>query len=220
MQVKLTDPAVPMFFLGDPRDLAVSLTLYEPGPVEVDPDKLDKVYHQKLLVAIKNRVISSDIPFEELYSAFLTKYPPVGPTPEQTAEAQKAAMLIQARLRRDTRMKEQEDKLQERCLFLHKQGIIAMKSSLKEEKDLRVFRTLLHMEEAEKKRKGTLAYLHKKIHQIELEIIKRAEKDAADQLKTVKGPDSLAEKFTVVESERKAVYLNAKEIINAAYGRK
>ena len=220
MLVSFIDPATPMFFLGDPRDLILSLSLYEPGPVDVDLDKLDRVCHQKLLVAIKNKVLSSDVPFSELYSAFLAKYPPAGPSPEQTAEAQRAAMLVQARLRRESRMVEQEDKFQEKCAFLSRQKVGAMKSSLKGEKDLRIFRTLLHIEESGKQRKGVLSYLLKKIHQLELEIIHKAEKDAAEQLRTTRGPDSLAEKFTVVESERKAVYLNTREIIDAAYDRK
>ena len=216
MQVKLVEGKVPVFFLGDPRNLILTLSCAEPGPVELDFNNLPKVLQQRVLIALRDGVLEAERPFHEIFADWNTANPPVAKSQAQVAHEENISFEMQQRMQREAKIREKEEKLQSRCGYLSTLSYIQLRTSVKKETDLRLLRTLLHLEENGKGRELNIKYLVKKIKTIELKLEREIEKKTNEQLKTLKvksSKDPLAEKFTVVESEKKTIYLSTKELV-------
>lgn len=216
MQIKLVSEKVPMYFLGDPRNLILSLSCANPGPVELDFYGLTKILQQKVLIALKNGILESDKPFHEIYSDWAKLNPPVEKSETQIVHEENISLEMSQRLQREAKLREKEQKYQERLAYLSTLGFNHLRNSVKNDTELRLFRTLLLMEENGKKRSLNIKYLQHRIQVIEQKLEKEIEKRTAEQLKSFKihsRKDPLAERFTVIESEKKTIYLSTKELV-------
>jgi len=227
MKIKLSEFGPAMWFLGEPRKLIISLTFANPGPVEVDFDKLQPVDQAKLLKSIREGVVESDVPFRTLYERWAEGNVLAGSTStKEVAQIQPGpadprlvwAQQIEAKRNAlQAQRDEEEAHVLERCKYLSGLTVRGLKSSLKRENDIKLLRALLKTEEAGKGRKLVLEAIHEKIrehdHGLALEIMKLTKEQLA-------GPGVGIPKdkmgYTVEESDLETVTLTPEDLIKAA----
>lgn len=214
MQITLTDLGPPIWFLGDPKNLIVSLSFANPGPVELDFGKLEKLQQQRLLSAIQNGHLESDISFQELYEEYTKSYPPQPPVVAEDTSPAKQAM--EQRLQIEAERQEKEEKLKEKCISKLKGSVAAAVSNLTGEEDVRYLRMLMSYEQADKNRKGVIRAIRDRIKRIENGLSKRIIKEVEEQISNMK---SETDEMVVVESEQRTVVLTPEDLIAAGIRR-
>lgn len=218
MQIQLNVDASPMWFLGEPKNIVLSLNYQQPGPVEVDFDELEESLQKKLLISIRDGIIISDISFQNLYQVWLKSRPTVEETPpEDPQAAMREAIARQAAERvakREKELREKEEKFQKRCRQITEQSLRALKTMINEEKDERTVRHVLAIEEQEKQRSMVIRFLHEKLRQIEAKRARDIERKTKKQIKSDKMKRQTSP-MTVVESEMETVTLTPEDLIEA-----
>lgn len=220
MQITLNTDVSPMWFLGEPKSLVVSLNYLEPGPVELDFEKLEESQQKQLLLALKGGTIMSDMTYDALYQVWLKSRPAVEEVVEDPQAQLRLAMARQIQDRVERRKQAQVDKeakFQERCNYLSQQSVKALKATITKENDERILNALLRIEEQGKQRTMVVRRLHEKLRQIESKRAKEIEKETLRQIEAnaqVKKTSPLS----VVESEMTTVTLSPEELIKAVTG--
>lgn len=223
MQITLNTSSSAMFFLGDPKNLLLSLSYSNPGPVELDFESLDRNLQQKILLAVRNEVLNSDVPAEDLYKIW-SKDIVVAQKTESKAPPTQAEIQVQQRMELEMRRKEKEDKFLARCDSILRAGKRAVSSELAENpEDSRLARTLLQMEQAGKNRKGIVAPILSRIKTQERIMAQRINREVNEQLRTTRPKRTLnmrsvapeTDEYTVVESDFKTVVLTPEQLIEA-----
>lgn len=217
MQVTLTDMGPPMFFLGDPRNLILSLSFANPGPVELDFDSLERIQQQKILSALQNGHLESDIPFQELYEGFSKSAPPKAPTPispvaDKIIETTK--MLAEQRSELQSKRQEKEEKLKEKCIYHLSKGSTWAIKSLSHEEDPRYLRMLLATEQAGANRVSVLVKIKTRLKRVETELAVKINKATAAQIAVMRSEAETSD-LNVVESEQRTVILTPEDLIAA-----
>ena len=223
MKIKLSENSpVSMLFIGEPKNLVASLTFANPGPVDLDFDTLSRQQQLKVLNALKQGVVETDTPFQDLYDKWnlsQPKSPPEDkPVPQTDTPVVKDPSKAEERMALEKERADKEQKLFERCSLLLKQNTKVIQAELLGEEDTRFIRNLLQMESANKQRKIVLSFLQEKLVKIEAKIAKKISKDVAEQVaytprKYHEPTDFETKGYTVVESEQKTVVLSPNELI-------
>ena len=222
MQIKLSEFGPSMWFLGEPRRLIVSLNFMSPGPVEVDFASLSQPDQNKLLTAIRQGIIESDIPFCELHAAYIKAMEiPGAPSSVETVQVDpRVAYAQEVQAQRNALQAERakkEAKLLERCKFLNGLTIRAFKAALKGDQDIQFLRTLLTMEEAGEKRHGIINFLQEKIARHERILSERIIQETAQGKGSYLAPKEKVEyNIEVSEVQQVQISLSPEELIAAA----
>lgn len=222
MQITLTEIGPPIWFLGEPKNILISLSFAKPGPVDVDFESLDKNNQVRLLKAIQNGYIESDISFQELYQIHTKSQLPGAPPKQvkpQDVERPKDPLKEQ-RDKLEAERKEKEEKFQDKCQRALSGSTEAVKGFLLGEDDPRFFRTLLSMEKVGKARKGVIKLLTERIKRVEDKIARQISREANMQEQVIKEyEEKLTKGMHVVESEQRTIVLTPEDLINAAVDR-
>lgn len=221
MQITLTDLGPPIWFLGEPKNLIVSLNFANPGPVELDFTKLERVHQQRVLLALQNGYLESDIPFQEIYECYTKSAPPapkmvapdeIASAPVANTVAATTKLLADQRLQIEAERQEKEEKIKEKCLLKLKGSVVAAVSNLVGEEDPRYLRMLISYEQQGKNRKMVIRKIRERIKRIEDGLAKKITKETEDQIAAMK---SETNEMVVVESEQRTVVLTPEDLIAA-----
>lgn len=195
---------LPMWFLGKPKEIKVSLTMVNPGPVEVDFSSLERGEQEKVLIGLKDGVLTSDVPFQELYKYWKETEPK-----KEEKEAEEKIVEQQQDVPILPKAKSQgpitvEDKLDHRADIIVERSFPAVRTALKNA-DIRLIRKVYQREEKKlHPRVSVLNWLMKKLRKHETEV--------ATQLRKVqeankKPPRKITNMFEIVEDESEVVEL-------------
>lgn len=218
MQIKLSQLGPPMWYLGEPKNIRVSLTFSKPGPVEIDFASFTKEEQVKVLVGIRDGQLESDVTFQELYHQWANHQPAVPPEPDNPYIEPIQARLNEARLKLEASRREKEDKGKQRCLYLLAKSVRAIKAAITSITDRQLIHMMLLTEKAGKARKGVTAALEKKMRQLivkeQMSVAKKVSKATKAQLKQDPAKETIV--FDVVESEQETVVLTPEDLITTA----
>lgn len=228
VKVQLNKKGPPMWFLGEPRKIILSLNFTNPGPKIIEFKELEPCLRTKLMDDIQRGLIDANVDYAVLFKEHnslnrpqdiaLPKLPPV-----QNSQPTK----IIDRVTFDEAMRKAEiceDKLSQKCMFILKNGIQGVKAALSTEVDLKCLRKLAVLERTGKKRKGVLNLLKEKIkfltiqeHKLITQKIKEEEKvrEMNRQIKQ-SGLSKETYNFSVIESDERVVILSPEDLINGA----
>lgn len=217
MQIWLNPDGPPMWFLGEPKKIIVSLNYVEPGPVEVDFESLEETAQKQLLVGLRDGLVLSDKSFQDLYQVWLKSRPTVQEVTEDPQEQIRLAVARQAAERVAQRQKlnqDKERKFEERCSYLSQQSVAALKTTVNNETDERVLHALLKIEEQGKQRTMVVRCIHDKLRRIEAQRAKDIEKETQRQIKA--NPQmKKTSPMSVVESDQETITLTPEDLIEA-----
>ena len=236
IQIKLTDKSPPFWFLGDPKNLIVNLNFRDPGPVQVNFEELSESDRKKIIQSMQLRHIDTDVNLSELndvhlrlQSPFLPSIQdfvePSGPLPvAEEIEEKKPEVIPEEKevdikkVQSETIKQDEKDrKFNERCQFLIKQNFSALKSTLKDCKDVRLLRFLKETEKKRKKpRLSVLLFLEDLMAKVQGDIVKSIENDS--KTTPVKYGKQETFQYDVIESEEETVHLSEKDIEKFALG--
>lgn len=217
MQVWLHEEGPPIWFLGEPKDLIVTLTLNEPGPVELDFESLNDQQKARVIQSLNTLQIESDVSVSELQNR------------EQKQNQKKEDMAADINLavverlqkekeKADQIRKEKEEKLLERCKYIMDKPVRAIKSALKNEKDMKLFDKLFTLEQQGKNRKMVLRWLQEKRVFLAKEQTKKIDKEVQKAMKKEKTYKENANGqtigFNVIESDSETVVLSPNDLVN------
>lgn len=223
IQLQLNLEKVSMWFLGDPKDVKVSLNFANSGPVDVDFLTLSDSEQIKILNDIQRNVLFCNMSFQDLYQVYLRGKTP---TPEKTTISESMDTEVQIEVLPvpkdkppsdkpiyivdDEKIKKVFQKRTEKCKELVKQSFKQLKVSLEKEKDISILRDLRKIEEEKKKpRKAILSLIEEELKKRglkNLEVIKTEE-----SLKN-KPSDPLSYDQVVIESDEEIVFFSADKV--------
>jgi len=221
MQIKLLPKGPPMWFLGEPKKLKVSLTCQQPGPVEIDFRVLTSTEQRQILLSMRNQQIEASESFEDLHAIYLTQKQVEEPPPEvkqyleKKAEEEEQETFLAAQVKAEQKTK----KITERCEYLATLSYRAIKAALLKEKDPKVFRIFLEIEKKGRARLGVIQFVEerlKRIHMILEKSIEASEKEPAIRLPKPADETYLED---VVESEVETLVLTEQDLIDLASGK-
>lgn len=221
MQIKLTDNAPPMWFLGQPGKIKISLNFTNPGPVEIDFSKLTHEEQKKILVDLQDGKISSDVDFASLYQQWATNKPSIPEPPTQVKEYlqhQKLSREQSKRLKATVDRQKREEKFQERVAYLSKKNAKSIRAALKDENDIRLVRALLDAELARKRIRASVKdFLEEMLRKLQKEIVINIE--SSENKPSIHIPKHLVPEetisFDVVESEQEVIQFTPEDLINS-----
>jgi hypothetical protein len=221
MQITLTDIGPPIWFLGEPKNIIASLSFAKPGPIEIDFDSLDRSNQGRILKAMQNGYIESDVPFQDLYQVYTKSDPPTPPQVVKQQDVEPAKDPIkEQRAKLEADRKEKEEKFQDKCQRALAGSAEAVKGFLLGEDDPRFFRTLLKMEEVGKARKGVIKLLRERIRKVEDKLARQITREANMQETVIKErEEKLTKGLCVVESEQRTIVLTPEDLIAAGVNR-
>jgi hypothetical protein len=204
----------PFWLLGnDPKRLKVQLSVHNRGPVELDFSDLHEFEQKQVLNSINAGIIEVDRAYGDLYQVFLQAQTPAPPS-DPNSPASRAQELLRAqaqeRLKKRADYEEKEKKFLEKCHFLAKQNIRALKASTRESDDLKLFRTLRKLEEERSKPRSSITeYLNERIKTLQTSLVIQA-----DQVAPVKSPGQGTNPYDqrVVNLDREVVHFTQKQI--------
>lgn len=218
MQLKLTDRGPSMWFLGEPKNLIVSLTFVNPGPVEIDFDSLDEGQQNKILIGLRDGALESDAPFQQLYQTW-AKERVTTPPPNQELQTTSPSPTQKEMSKLEAQVQQREQRFQERCDYLLTQSVRAIQVGLRNEDSIAFLQRMVQAELQGKRRKGLLTFLKEKIKRLTIkaheEISKQISRDTKRQRKNLYVPEETIN-FNVVESEQETVILTPEDLIIAA----
>lgn len=216
MQIKLTEEGPPMWFLGKPREIKISLTFAEPGPVDVDFEKLETEEQKQILVGLRDRKLEASESFQDLYSVYSKGVVKATPSKEVKEYLHQAKMEKEKdrKFKFEAEREKKEEIFNERVEFLASKSVKAIKAALDKETDLRLLRKLRDVELSKKKpRVSVKEYLQDKIKVL--------------QAKVAQGIGGTPEKpglfnpgkketmnYDVVESEQEVIHFSPENLIN------
>lgn len=225
VQLKLADDGPPFWFLGEPRDIRVSLTMTDPGPIEVDFDALADVERTKIMADLQRGIVESDVPFPTLHEVCLRLQAP--PPPSVEAEAHLAQQqryeAAQKALKQQVAKEKKVKKFNERVDYLSKLGVRAVRAALQDESDIRLLRAIREKEALKKRpRKSLMNFIEDKIKRIQLSVVEDIEKKQNLNAKPLKldSMDAKSKTFLsdVVESEGEVVQFSNEDLERLASG--
>jgi hypothetical protein len=218
IQIRLTEHTlVPVWFLGDPGNLKVSLNYKEPGPVLLDFTLLTSPEQKSLLGALQKGVIETEAEFNDLYSIYVDQQSPPPALPEPSEEVKEYLDKVEEHKKVEQQQKAQkkqvkiEQKFAEKCEFLHKKSLRALKSALKGTPDTRLLQTLLRMEKNRKKpRVGHLKYLTEKLGKVHEQINLKIANTTPVDPRLVQRKETMS--FDVVELDQEEVTVDLDDL--------
>ena len=195
VEISLKESGPAFWFLGEPKNVKVSLNFSSPGPVQVDFKALTDLEQKKLLGSLQRGEISCDTDFQELYEVYLRQLP----QKEETQPQQQAKKPIG---------KTKEERLLEKCAALIKKPSKTVKEETKDSKNVKMFRLLKKLEEERPKpRVRLLDYLEKQVRKFQKEVALKIDKSLEEPpLRNVVPAETL--QFDVLESEQETVQLD------------
>lgn len=222
MRLQLAPKGPPVWFLGEPRKIRVSLSFQTPGPVEIDFTTLTLKEQKQVLHSLRLGHITSDVPLAELLSLHEQTQPKEAPPPpvqQYLAKQEKentAALLLKQKA-----TKEQKDQqLAERCAYLVKQSVKAIKAVVSKSEDTRFLRVLLTAEKEAKARATVVSYIEEQIRKVQYEVALKMEQAAKQPpLKLAPEPGATFSK-DVIDSESRLITLSEQDLIDLAAGRR
>lgn len=233
MKIKLSEFGPTMWFLGEPKKLVLSLTFKNPGPVDIEFAQLNSVDQNKLLKAIRTGIIESDVSFHELSEKWVKGDKSQSSETKETGsidlvETNSTICKTDQRLVWAQQIEEKRNILQaqktqeevsilERCKYLMGLTVRGLKTTLKQEKNIKVLRTLLKLEESHKARKLVLETIREKIrvhdHELSLEILQHTKSQLASPVVGIP-KDNMS--YTIEESDLETVTLTPEALISSA----
>ena len=172
VNISLSNRGPSLWMLGRPKHILVRLTDKHPGPTEVEFDHLDHDLQKQILLGLKAQNITTDVSFDELLAIWTrSKTVPVT-TPAMTdaikahLKAQQEQLEQEAKLKRENKLRDAQEKLDERCKYILTKSVKAVKSSVAKETNLYFIRRLLQFEQEGKNRKNVTEYIQQKIDKI------------------------------------------------------
>lgn len=222
MKINLSKRGPAFWFLGDPKNLIVSLNQSSPS-ADVDFDSLKSDYQLKILNSLKRHQIECSESYQDLYGRWSKEYfeqkkKEAGPDPaiQMRIEAQKR--MQERRQAIEEKRDKQAAREEERCQTLLKRSFLAVRTSLKDEKDTVFLKKFLNAERANRNRKSVIQFLERRIVRIGIEkqqeIERKVNRAVNKQLKRLKSRETL--RLRVIESEKETVVLTPEDLIAAA----
>lgn len=170
-----------MWFLGNPRpNPTIALTFSEPGPVEIDFEELNDAEKAHILTSVRLGKIETNVDYASLFNAYRKPEPVTVPEPtKQELQVTQLQKDLQAARQVLSERDKLEISLQAKCKYLVSKGVRSLKAALTKEDNIRVFKTILAMEQKKKiPRQSVILFLNEKIKQNQIEVIKDIEKSA------------------------------------------
>jgi hypothetical protein len=223
MRIKLNNIyGPPLWFLGNPKDLKISLTYEEPGPIEIDFKHLPRSEQEQIIAAVEARHLDSDMSLPQLRSEWAEANPSVPVQETETPEQQfRAAMAkeVEQRLRKRQEMKAKEDKkVNDKIAYLLKQNVRSLKSALTGQTDERLVQMLLQQERANKKRRVAIQVLEEKLRQLAAKRAKKISRESQLQLKINRWANEKTKVEPVVDSEQETILLTPSDLVEVTEG--
>lgn len=152
MQITLSPTGPAMWFLGS-REIKVSLSISNPGPVNVDIPSLTEAELKHLVLSLRTQQITSKMKVETLLEEYMKAKRPVAlPKPPDPK--------ILAKLQQKT------DELMKRVVYLSSQTRGTIISNVRTTTDLRFLRFLLETEQGNRKRKSVIQAIQYRIESL------------------------------------------------------
>jgi len=206
----------PIWFLGEPKKVKVSLTYQQPGPETIEFEKLSELEQKQILIGIQKKTLESDKSYMDLYNLYLQGQP------KEEAPSQEVQTYLNKKKEKKVEKKQlsvlakrekQEQKFKSRCEHISKQTTRAIKAAIKNEDDLRLLRTLLQMELKNKNRISVKDLLQEHIRKIQKEISIGIEKATTDKPISLGTPREMFP-YEILESESQVVHFASEAIAN------
>lgn len=195
------DSNLAMWFLGpNSKEIQVSLTFENPGPVEIDFEELCVQEQQQVLRDLKMRKIKSSVKYDDLFANFAAKYKPKLSQPKNEQQV--------ALLKKIEEHKQRQMKVEERINYLLKQSTRAIKATLKDEKDSKVLRMVQQLEQKGRHRKLVLVYLQERLNRMQEQIIAQVNKPKKTYVQAAR-KERIS--YDVVESEQEIIKFSVGE---------
>lgn len=222
MWIKLKKNGPAMWFLGDPpKNIKVNLNFVNPGPVDLDFKSLQLGEQKQVLIALKEEKIETDEDYQNLYNIY-TKL--LSQKEEIVEENDKPIKKKFSLFKKDSVAQLQKDRekreiqLKERCNYLSKQSIKAIKSALKKEKDVKFLKMFLEMEESKKGRVSIIDFIKTQIRKFQKEVAVSLKKNKDTEPIKLDTPGATYSK-DVVESNEGTISLSREELVSLAIGK-
>jgi len=221
INLTLTEEGPPFWFLGDPKNLLVSLTYQDPGPASVDFSQLTQLECRKICMDIQRGKLECDIPFNKLaaeYDKFFRRDPTTTP---EAGSARKKRTGVDKALKIAGVREKQEEKFQKRCKMIAKQSIRALRAALKDEKDMRLLRKVRDLElEKRSPRPTVLDLIELQVQKLQLNVATNIEKNAGSvEIEAESPPKKETFVSDVIESDKEIVQFTPDELEEFAGGK-
>jgi hypothetical protein len=204
MQIKLREYGPPMWFLGEPKAIKLSLTYLKPGPENIDFEKLTLQDQAHILRGIRDEIVEVDTPYEVLHKQYTNNIPPMAVPPQPAVQAAQPVAQETPKESIVEIRREKEEKFQRRCEHISKQSARVLKAALKGTEDIRLARQVLHLETLGRNRTSVRDYLKGLIQKLQGEVtLKMKESESEKPLKNVIPVDPLG--YEVIEEDQETV---------------
>lgn len=210
MKIELTKQGPTFWMLGEPPNLHVHLSTFDPGPEEVDFSSLEPKFQKYVLISLKSGHIKTDIPFEELRAKtnFIEE---IAQNMAERIEQDKTDQLEKEFDFFEKQKKKREKELK-RIVFLLERTLTGIRNALKKEKDSRFVRLLLQYERSGKNRKTVVKHLEHKIETMEQAFVRKVNKSF------LPSPPKETSTFDVVESDEELIEISTEVLAAIAAG--
>lgn len=224
-EINLAEDGPPFWILGEPHDIRIHLSLGSPGPVSVNFNELSDHERSRIMLDLQRGQIECDVDMIKLHDAYLQLQKPPAPNEaaqahlEQKARHEEAQKVLKERAKREKDQQKFDSKLQWLC----KMSARALKSSLVDEDNIRMLRSVRDAELARKRaRPSIVRYIDEKLKRIQVGVLEEIERNKADEKVAVpKGfVDRPSKTFVsdVIESENEIVELSNEDLKRLASG--
>jgi hypothetical protein len=206
-----------MWFLGDPKNIKISLNFKEKGPVEVDFSALPLSEQQQILLSLQQGTITSDTAFQDLLAHFRKQQEkeapkPVAPVVQKVDEKEKELEAIKAAAQ------ERQNQIEKKCKKMAKQSMRALQASIEKERDVKVLRSFMEVEKANKDRETILRLLETRIRECQKEVVLEIEAEKKNKPLTYIIPEATFS-GDVIESDQTEITLTVEQLQALAAGK-
>lgn len=205
MQISLNPKQfVPMWFLGEPKNIKLSLTMTEPGPVEINFFDLQIEDQKRILNDLFTGVLTSDVRFDELLKAFKDRQKQVEKVVEKPAPLQEKPVTETSAKPRKPYVRV-EDQIDIKAKSLVKGSFPAIRSALHQDgTDIRLIRKVYEYEQQKKRpRKSVIDWLGEKLRKVEKDLAVKLE--SVSEKQKPKPSRDIADMYEVVDEDEEVV---------------
>lgn len=220
MKISLSDSGPAFWALGNPKSLLVHLSHRNPGPVELDFERLAPDHQKQVLLGLKANNIVSDVNFDDLFAIYTKSKQPAAQTPAMTdavkahLKAEQERLEQEAKLKRINKLKDANEKLENKCKYILSKTVRAVKTSVSKSDNLFYLRLMLKLEQEGKSRKNVTGYIKERIDKV------LAAQEKANQKSVDLTPSPETNLSPVVESKERTVVITPEMLIQSAMNQK
>jgi hypothetical protein len=159
---------VGVWFLGDPKQLKVFLSVEQPGPLEINTEDYTLQEQMHIVLSVGNGSIVTETPYDLLANEYNQKLvPQVAPTPIESPKPEE---------KKKRYVPSEYEKLHKNCKKVLAQGVRAVKSFVITNENIKILQILKGLESQGKKRASLLSFLEERLKSYEDKISKTLSK--------------------------------------------